>query len=191
MPGTTGLKCGNMNSETVVPGRSTKVMLGKIASDDEERDNGDECGNYFEASRSLRESLSTPELAVDGSLKQRVHSLEQAIKIQVRRDDVTYQNIIALSKDSERIEKGTRQMVMEKHLEVDEEVKQFKQEVHHRFELQTAENKRLQQHVTSLKAENHQLQRDLAMVLERLKKLELEFGEDENVEENERPHTTI
>ena len=121
----------------------------------------DECGNYFEASRSLRESLSTPELAVDGSLKQRVHSLEQAIKIQVRRDDVTYQNIIALSKDSERIEKGTRQMVMEKHIEVDEEVKQFKQEVHHRFELQTAENKRLQQHVTSLKAENHQLQRDL------------------------------
>jgi hypothetical protein len=100
----------------------------------------------------------------DGSLKQRVFCLEQAIEIQVRRDDVTYQNIIALSKDSERIEQTLSNSIDTKTLALDDLLKLFKQEVHHRFELQNAENKRLQQHITTLKAENHQLQSDLVNI---------------------------
>lgn len=97
----------------------------------------------------------------DGTLKQRVYSLEQAIDIQVRRDDVTYQNILALSKDSARIEQSLTQTINDKSSALEEALRIFKQEVHHRFELQNAENKRLQQHITTLKAENHQLQSEL------------------------------
>jgi hypothetical protein len=98
---------------------------------------------------------------IDGTLKQRVFSLEQAIEIQVRRDDVTYQNIVALSKDSSRIEKTITDSLNEKSSSLEDALRIFKQEVHHRFDLQNAENKRLQQHITTLKAENHQLQSEL------------------------------
>lgn len=100
----------------------------------------------------------------DGTLKQRVYSLEQAIDIQVRRDDVTYQNILALSKDSARIEQSLTQTINDKSSALEEALRIFKQEVHHRFELQNAENKRLQQHITTLKAENHQLQSELVQL---------------------------
>jgi hypothetical protein len=144
---------------------------------------------------------------LDGTLKQRVFSLEQAIEIQVRRDDVTYQNIVALSKDSSRIEKTITESLNDKTSTLEEALRVFRQEVHHRFELQNAENKRLQQHITSLKAENHQLQSELvrsfflsssvclsvlslslpllthssssqAKVSQRLQRVETEFGED-------------
>jgi hypothetical protein len=121
----------------------------------------EETESYFAASQSLRESLSAPQLVTDGTLKQRVLSLEQAIEIQVRRDDVTYQNILALSKDSERIETTFTQSLNDKTSSLEEALRIFKQEVHHRFDLQNAENKRLQQHITTLKAENHQLQSEL------------------------------
>ena len=101
----------------------------------------------------------------DGTLKQRVFSIEQAIDIQVRRDDVTYQNILALSKDSARIEQTLTESINEKTNTLEEALRVFKQEVHHRFELQNAENKRLQQHITTLKAENHQLQNELVSQL--------------------------
>jgi hypothetical protein len=125
----------------------------------------EETESYFAASQSLRESLSAPQLVSDGTLKQRVSSLEQAIEIQVRRDDVTYQNILALSKDSERIEKTLTDSLNDKTSSLEEALRIFKQEVHHRFDLQNAENKRLQQHITALKSENHQLQNELVSLL--------------------------
>lgn len=151
---------GNQEEERL--GRSTKIVIGRvIAGESEDRTHPEETTSYFAASQSLRESLSAPQLMVEGTLKQRVVSLEQAIDIQVRRDDVTYQNILALSKDSERIERVVTQTFNEKTASLEEALKTFKQEVHHRFELQNAENKRLQQHITTLKAENHQLQSEL------------------------------
>mmetsp|Transcript_18399 Transcript_18399/g.19156 ORF Transcript_18399/g.19156 Transcript_18399/m.19156 type:complete len:188 (+) Transcript_18399:62-625(+) len=167
------------NNEEDKLGRSTKIVIGRVlAGESEDRNSPEQTESYFSASQTLRESLSSPQLMQDGTLKQRVFSLEQAIDIQVRRDDVTYQNILALSKDSARIEQTLTQNLNDKTNTLEEALRVFKQEVHHRFELQNAENKRLQQHITTLKAENHQLQSELTKVTERVKQLESEFGDD-------------
>jgi hypothetical protein len=112
----------------------------------------------------LRESLSASTLCPDGSLKARVAALEQAMTMQSRRDDVTYQNIIALSKDGAETQEKTAALVTSEVGRMEELMAAFRQEVRHRFELQSAENKRLNQHVVALKAENRQLSSDLVSV---------------------------
>lgn len=83
------------------------------------------------------------------------------MEMQSRRDDVTYQNIIALSKDGNETHKQNTDLIKGEISRVDEEMAAFRQEVRHRFELQNAENKRLSQHVSTLKADNRQLQAEL------------------------------
>ncbi|CAE7805297.1 unnamed protein product [Symbiodinium microadriaticum] len=100
------------------------------------------------------------------------------MEMQVRRDDVTYQNIIALSKDGLDNQEKLKVSMKEETSQIREQMAAFQLEVRHRFELQSAENKRLSQHVTSLKQENRQLQTDLVMALEKLRQLELELSED-------------
>ena len=117
--------------------------------------------SHFEATIALRESLSTPALLPDGSLKKRVSALEQAMEMAMRRDDVTYQNIIALSKDGSIRQERLQVMMQEETSKLAEYMAAFQREVCHRFELQNAENKRLNQHIASLKQENRQLQTDL------------------------------
>jgi hypothetical protein len=84
--------------------------------------------------------------------------------MQSRRDDVTYQNIIALSKDGAETQEKTAALVTSEVGRMEELMAAFRQEVRHRFELQSAENKRLNQHVVALKAENRQLSSDLVSV---------------------------
>ncbi len=61
----------------------------------------------------------------------------------------------------------------------------------HRFELQSTENKRLQNHVASLKADVNQLKRKMSTVIDKVKILQNEFGivEDWNADELEQPST--
>jgi hypothetical protein len=117
--------------------------------------------NYFSQSCILRESLATSVVEPDAPLKNRVTLLELAVENQMQRDDVTFDNIVALSKDSSRIDAALNISINTKTSDIAEDLKRFKEEVHHRFELQSAENKRLQASIASLKAENHLLTKDL------------------------------
>ena len=117
--------------------------------------------DYFSQSCVLRESLSTSVVDPAAPVKTRVGLLECAVENQKERDDVTFENITALSKDTKRIEASLDARINEKTNSIEEALKRFKMEVHHRFELQAAENKRLQASVAALKAENHALTKEL------------------------------
>jgi hypothetical protein len=120
-----------------------------------------ESTTFFEASQRLRTTLSTPELNSNLSMKQRMSLLESAIESHAIVDEVTYQNIVAVAQDTAQFKSTLEHNLETMVSKLTSELNSFKQEVHHRFELQTAENKRLIQHISTLKAENQQLQRDL------------------------------
>lgn len=113
----------------------------------------------------MRDSLTDSVVNPEAPIKVRVGLLESAVENQKERDDITFHNIQALSNDTLRMETTLNDSINTKTSTLEEDFKRFKLEVHHRFELQGAENKRLQASVASLKAENHALSRDLVSEL--------------------------
>ena len=112
----------------------------------------------------MRSTLTDSEVNPLAPIKERVGLLE-AVENQKERDNVTFDNIQALSQDTIRIESNLTDSINTKTTSIEEDLKRFKLEVHHRFELQTAENKRLQASVATLKAENRALTKDLVSLL--------------------------
>lgn len=146
----------------VFNGKSTKFILESVIG--EPQDRVDEANhNSIESSLLLRESVSLPQLSSDGSLKNRVASLEKALDAHTTLSHITSQNLQAFSHDASQIRSDVKLQIKEGSGKVGDELKAFKQEMYHRFDLQNAENKRLIQHITQLKADNHQLQRDLVL----------------------------
>lgn len=113
----------------------------------------------------MRSTLTDSEVNPLAPIKVRVGLLEEAVENQKERDNVTFDNIQALSQDTIRIESNLTDSINTKTTSIEEDLKRFKLEVHHRFELQTAENKRLQASVATLKAENRALTKDLVSLL--------------------------
>ena len=109
----------------------------------------------------MREGLTHSVVDPNAPIKIRVGLLEVAVENQKERDDVTFSNIQALAQDTERIDASLNNSINTKTSNIEEDLRRFKLEVHHRFELQAAENKRLQASVAALKAENHALTKDL------------------------------
>eukprot|EP01041_Mallomonas_annulata_P003734 gene3734-7417_t len=149
-------------------------------------DNKDKSGHEFDrdrdtstviSSRSLRSLTSTTsQLKPDGHLKDRIKGLENAIDQQIERNAMVDESLNAMGFETEKLEENLKLLVKETSDKLEAQIRQMKQEVDHRFELQDAENKRLQQHIASLKAENNQLQRKMVVVEERVKMLEKEMG---------------
>lgn len=117
--------------------------------------------SFFSQSCRMRGSLEVSQINPEAPIKSRVMLLENAVENQKERDDVTFSNIEALSKDTERIESTLNETVNRKTSAVEEALQRFKMEVQHRFDLQGAENKRLQASVAALKAENQALAKSL------------------------------
>lgn len=170
-------------------GMSTKILVSHFADDDKESSLDE--ASYFSQSRVLRNSLIPSVTDPDAPLKQRVALLENAVGNQQQRDDVTFDNILALSKDSERLEAALNALVNEKTQKLENDLKRFKQEIHHRFDLQSAENKRLQASVATLKAENNNLKKELKQANEKLVFCAREMGFEEEEEPNSRPNTVM
>lgn len=59
----------------------------------------------------------------------------------------------------------------------------MQEDMDHKFSLQVAENKRMQQHLSNTKRENQALTKRLVALEERVATLELELGGDEEDEE--------
>mmetsp|Transcript_34537 Transcript_34537/g.35205 ORF Transcript_34537/g.35205 Transcript_34537/m.35205 type:complete len:189 (+) Transcript_34537:159-725(+) len=140
---------------------------------------GDEMDNKsVMSSRSLRSLTgSIGGFKLDGgNLKERIRGLEVAMEQQSERNTITDQTLDAIGADTEKVEANLKSYVNEVSEKLEAQVRQMKVEVDHRFELQDAENKRLQQHVATLKAENNQLQRKLAAMEDRVRNLEVEMG---------------
>lgn len=112
----------------------------------------------------MRSTLTQSTVDPSAPIKVRVSLLEQAVENQKERDDTTFENIEALSQDTIRIETNLTDSINTKTSTIEEDLKRFKLEVHHRFELQAAENKRLQASVATLKADNRALTKDLVRI---------------------------
>jgi F0F1-type ATP synthase delta subunit len=121
--------------------------------------------SFFSQSCVMRGALTQSLVNPEAPIKSRVCLLESAVENQQERDDVTFANIEALSRDTERIERALNEAVNAKTAALEEALQRFKMEVHHRFELQGAENKRLQASVAALKAENRSLNETLVRYL--------------------------
>lgn len=168
-------------------GQATKILVTHFADDAKEQP--EEEVSFFTQSCLMRSALTDSIVDPEAPIKKRVGFLETAVENQKERDDVTFANIEALSKDTERIEKALNDAVNAKTASMEEALQRFKMEVHHRFELQGAENKRLQASVAALKAENHALTKTLMSMDENLMLCVKEMGIEE--EELSRPNTAM
>lgn len=128
----------------------------------------------FEQIKTLRSLAHSQSFVPEGNMKERVRTLENCVLQQHERNDQVSQTLEMMEADTVHMDNNLRSYISQTSHTLDSELKLMKQEIGHRFELQEAENKRLQQHVATLKAENHQLQRKLQIAEARLKGLEVE-----------------
>ncbi len=63
---------------------------------------------------------------------------------------------------------------------MNERLKTMQEEMEHKFSLQVAENKRMQQHLSTAKRENQAMGKRLIAAEERLKAIESELGGDDD-----------
>ena len=113
-------------------------------------------------SKQLRNLLvNGPTFNPDGNVKDRIKCLENAVDYQNERNGILDQTLETMSNETINLDKALKQLLLETTTHLESELKRIKQEADHRFDLQDAENRRLQQHVASLKAENSQLTRKL------------------------------
>jgi len=68
---------------------------------------------------------------------------------------------------------------------INEQIEAMKAEMNHKFGLQIAENKRMQQHLSTSKRENQAMKNRLVALEERVKNLELELGGDDEYDDEE------
>lgn len=87
--------------------------------------------------------------------------LENMAEYQNERNRHVDSTLQEMDDEATNLENVLKDLIREATENLDLEIRQMKQEVDHRFDLQDAENKRLQQHVATLKAENNQLTRKL------------------------------
>lgn len=94
-------------------------------------------------------------------MKQRILTVEKFVEYQVHRNEVLEEDVKLANDEIVLVEEKLTKRLQDTSSEVSALFKNFKQEVHHRFDLQTAENRRLQQHISNLKSENQNLQKQM------------------------------
>ena len=112
-------------------------------------------------SRTLQ--LSPPSMNSSGNMKQRLQTVERFVDYQVHRNEGLVEDVKLVRDDLASLENRLTKQLQESDAEMSALFKSFKQEVHHRFDLQTAENRRLQQHISNLKSENQNMQKQMVL----------------------------
>jgi hypothetical protein len=117
-----------------------------------------------------------PTLDSQAPLKERLTALEDTSDTQARLNALNIAmlgNVGSLLAESER---ALQQTILTLQENVLDDVNAMKREYDHKFELQGAENKRLQNRIAELKEENAQLQRKLDLTARNLQALQSECG---------------
>jgi hypothetical protein len=141
--------------------------------------------NQFDASLSRLGALQFPEINPVASVKSRIVALELSAETQNKFDNLTFQSFNNLSNNMHSLEDMMRELVKNTHHEIEGKMNLLKKEYDHRFELQANENKRLQNHVSLLKADNSTLKHKLQSTIEKVRKLQHEFGDPDGDFEEE------
>lgn len=126
-----------------------------------------------------------PEISGEQSMKNRISTLERTAEVQGDFNKLSHRSFINLSGDLISTEEALKDLINQVQNTFDNKLNNMKKEYDHRFELQANENKRLQNHVATLKADSHMLKKKLQATVDRLKKLQMEFGDgDLDLEED-------
>eukprot|EP00640_Fibrocapsa_japonica_P007818 CAMPEP_0113938012 /NCGR_PEP_ID=MMETSP1339-20121228/4459_1 /TAXON_ID=94617 /ORGANISM="Fibrocapsa japonica" /LENGTH=150 /DNA_ID=CAMNT_0000940941 /DNA_START=89 /DNA_END=541 /DNA_ORIENTATION=- /assembly_acc=CAM_ASM_000762 len=119
-----------------------------------------------------------------GSMKKKIALLEAGEKAHEEEFGRVYTQLSEVRSLVQDNHQSTEASFKQTHNHITEETTVLKDEMVHRFTLQTAENKRLQNHITILKQENQALERRLFALEERVKSLEVEVGGGDQDEES-------
>lgn len=130
----------------------------------------------FQSNRKAFINAPLPVLDSQASLKERLTTLEDTADGQAKLNGLT----IAMMNNIDRImyekEANLQKTILALQEHILEDVNSFKREYDHKFELQGAENKRLQNRIAELKEENAQIQRKLDLTAANLQQLQAECG---------------
>jgi gas vesicle protein len=122
----------------------------------------DEVGEtQFDVSFQRLASIQYPPMVPASSVKNRLGALEESAQSQHEFNRLTTKTFQNLSNNVSSLEDMMREFVKQTQGEIEGKISLMKKENDHRFELQSNENKRLQSHVASLKADNTMLKRKL------------------------------
>jgi len=196
----------SFDNRPISPGTSpTKVLIKTMLSDTKiEQPDG---VRRFDIEKESFASLAMPPINPLNSMKNRIGLLEDIASTQIMTNKISYNMITALDDDSCNNTLLLKQLIQDMQNNFDNNIKEMKKDYDYRFELQSIENKRLQEKFAVVKSDLNQTMRKLGVALSRLQKLELEvFDEDpvlegnsldfmsmsinDSLEGTRRPHTT-
>lgn len=184
----------------------TKVLIKTMLSDIK-IEQPDGVRRFDIEKESFATSLAVPPINPLNSMKNRIGLLEDIASTQIMTNKISYNMFTALDDDSCNNTLLLKQLIQDMQNNFDNNIKEMKKDYDYRFELQSIENKRLQEKFAVVKSDLNQTMRKLGVALSRLQKLELEvFDEDpvlegssldfmsmsvnDSLEGTRRPHTT-
>lgn len=163
------------------PGTSpTKVLLKTMVNDINII--SAESARQYDIERVSLESLTMPSINPLNSMKNRIGLLEDIASTQIMTNKVSSNIFNALDDDSRSNNLLLKQLIDNMQNKFDNEIKEMKKDYDYRFELQSIENKRLQEKFSVLKSDLNQTMRKLGVALSRLQKLEVEVFDEDPVE---------
>jgi hypothetical protein len=198
----TSFDCRPVSPET----SPTKVLIKTMLSDTK-IEQPDGVRRFDIEKESFSTNLAIPPINPLNSMKNRIGLLEDIASTQIMTNKISYNMFTALDDDSCNNTLLLKQLIQDMQNNFDNNIKEMKKDYDYRFELQSIENKRLQEKFAVVKSDLNQTMRKLGVALSRLQKLELEvFDEDPVLEGNSldfmsmsindsldgtrRPHTT-
>lgn len=139
----------------------------------------------FDIEKESLDSLTMPAINPLNSMKNRLGCLEEIASTQMMRNKIDSNIITTLDDDLRGSNQNLREMIQDMQNKFDNEIKELKKDYDYRFELQSIENKRMQEKFAVLKSDLNQTMRKLGVALSRLQKLETEvFDEDPIIDGN-------
>ena len=195
----------SFNSRPSSPESPTKVMI-KTMLNDTKIEPADGV-RRFDIEKQSFASLAMPPINPLNSMKNRIGLLEDIASTQIMTNKISYNMLTSLDDDSINNTLLLKQLIQDMQNNFDNNIKEMKKDYDYRFELQSIENKRLQEKFAVVKSDLNQTMRKLGVALSRLQKLEQEvFDEDpvlegnsldfmsmsinDSLEGTRRPHTT-
>lgn len=115
----------------------------------------------FEQSLDKFSTLTYPPVNVNDTIKNRIGTVETISATQAELNRASQESFVNLSSDLHATENNLKDLLLQMQNSFDQKLATLKKEYDHRFELQSSENKRLQNHVATLKSDSNQLKRKL------------------------------
>ena len=150
-----------MNSSGFLPSINGATSPSFGFTNDEYRDDMRTTQSKFEQSLDKFSTITYPPLNANDTIKNRLGTMESISMTQAELNRASQESFLNLSGDLHATENNLKDLLLQMQSAYDQKLANLKKEYDHRFELQSSENKRLQNHVATLKSDSYQLERKL------------------------------